>query len=405
MSAITGTGHAAPRTVGETPIPAAGAAAVSAGIATSAGALYSSFGAALFPSGATGLRAPRNVEDAAILLAEVALATDAARRAASDARITGAAASVQGGLGSAAVLIATANDALYGFDASGGGLVDRRVAASTEKDAAVAREIHLGRQISQLEGKVATLNGEIATENAQANAKIATLTAAKDAKTAVLAPLKDGIAAALAAKDTNAVAALQAKLAAVETEITKLTGEIGTTREAADARIVDLSVRRDAARTELGQARTERATVQATVTALTTQIADFDVAIAVAEQDLSLGRAALVIAFAQMTALVQDSGGDRARETVRSTEIDRNLDETGEALKDLQTLLLARFEADARVSEDLRDARASARVLAAVLGLATALVEVTNVLRRETASSPDEAADAETRARRRQFAL
>lgn len=408
MSAITGASQAAQRMIGETlgevPVAVTSTAAVAPGIAMTAAGLSRSFGAVLFTGGASGLRAPRNVEDAAILLAEAALTIDAARRAASDARITGATASVRSGLGTAAARIAVANDALYGVDEAGGGLIDQKAAASSDRDTAVARDLVLGREVTRLERRIATLDGEMAVVRSEADATIAALTDDKDAKTAELASLDTRIAAALSANDAGKVAALRAQRATIATDIASINGQIRTTREEADTRLAALAAQRSAATAELAQAKAERAAVRSQIVALDARIAELGIAIIAVESELALGRTALVIAFAQMAVLVQDSGGDRALETMRGTELDHRLDELEEAAKDLRARLLAHFEADARLADDRRDAQADARVMAVVLGLFTALVDVTDVLRREAIPS-SEADDSAGRAQRRRLAL
>lgn len=403
MSAITGTSQAAPLTsLSETgPLPASGTAAVSAGLAAaSPGALYRSVGT-VFAGGASGLRAPQNAEDAAILLAQAAAAIDAVRREASDARIAGAAASVRASLGGASAQLATAGTELYGDGTAGSGLIAQRGAASAERESAAAREAALATQITELQGTVATLNGTIAAERTKADAAIETLSDARDAIAAKLALIDAQIVAAQAAGDPGKVAALRAERADVEATLEAADAEIETTRDTAAATIAALTDRRDAAQTTLDGARTERATVQARIAALDTAIAALDGRIAAAERDIALGRTALVLAFAQMTALLQDRSGERALEAARSTELDRRLDEAGETLKDMGARLLERFEAEGRALDDLRAARASERILAAVLGLATGLAAVADVLRRETDLLPDEP----VLAGRRQLAL
>lgn len=157
---------------------ASGATAPASGSGSIGAALYQAFGATAFPTGPFGTRSPQNAEDAAILLAEAALAIDAANDAARNNRYVATAGSARGSAGAAVSDLVVSERSLSGAQAT-------KAQYETQLSA-------VQRQIGDLEGQIAGAGARIAVLDAE----IALARLAGDGpKAARLSTERDGVAA------------------------------------------------------------------------------------------------------------------------------------------------------------------------------------------------------------------
>ena len=379
-------------TSAETP-PQVASSTPSAGIGatTAAPALYQSFGTA-FGTGLFGLRAPSNPEDAAIILAEISLAVDAAAREGSDNKFKGVLGGLRSGFGAAIAVFAASAEAIATKTIAKG-------AVQSELDTATGRQTQLTTQKSNLEGQIGQLNAEIASKTDQktaAEGEKTTLLGQKQTLTNSIATL-DGqiseldrdIAVARAGNDARVAELTATRNTAVGSRDTQRATLTDVNGQIADktAEIDDLSLEITADRASLATATASLATVEASLVTVAATIATAQATIATLDAEIAaLGAAArnvglaVVAVFSELAVALQTGGGDRIASETRSTEFDRLLDDVTQTLKTFQQSQIEDALDQARTTGEANTQVDERRVQQLALGLVAGLADLLRTL-------------------------
>lgn len=362
------------------------------GATTVAPPLYQSFGSA-FGTGLLGLRAPGNPEDAAIILAEIALTVDAAAREGSNNKFT----SVLGGLRSgfvAAIAVVAASAEQIAVKTIATGVAQSELATATQLQAQLtAQQAGLTAQIGQLNAEITANTAQKTTAESERTGlvgqqqalttSIATLTtqigqfdtqiaearaAGDDAR---VAQLTQSRAAAVGSRDAQNVslAGLNVQIADKTAEIADLTSEIATGR--ADLATATASLA--SVEASLQTVAATIATAEATIETLTTEIA----ALEEASRNANL---AVVVVFSKLAVALQTGGGDKIASDARSTEFDRLLDDVAQNLKAFQQSQVDDVQDQARATVDASARVDERRVTQLALGLVAGLADLLKTL-------------------------
>ncbi|WP_375453302.1 hypothetical protein [uncultured Methylobacterium sp.] len=421
MSSGVGSVTSPPPTYATAPTVAPVAATVGAGISATQTAappaLYASFGAA-FGTGLLGLRTPQNPEDAAMILAQIALAVDAAAQEGSSNRIASALSGLRTGLGSAIA-------GIVGGAAQIAAKTTERTAAQAELAASSVQQTDLTTQKEALTTEAGRLTrlisyataGKTEADEARTDltARQAASTDALAAATARIAGLDDEIAAADAANDPERADALRVERDAAIGDRSAAESEgamVGALLEANTTTLEDLTAEIAEARAALATTNASLAEADSSLAAVAAEIATATATVARIEGEIAVLAAAgpqrdlaLVSVFSQIALFLQTGGGERSRSVERSTDLDRLLDDVAQTLRRFQQDSVATADTNARTSREAGDAEDERRVAQTALGLLTGLADLLQMLRQFRDEPAAAVQDADDDLVRYQFAV